>query len=114
MEYNIIYMTDISRTVSGIIFDSQYTIPVISNKSGIVIQAYTNGEIAKITSDVIPYKIETEDGSLAGFFTLKTGVLQIALFQFQLRPAFTSFSADISQIIGNFILSNNWNIDILI
>lgn len=109
-------MTDVSRTVSGIIFDSEYTIPSISNKGGFVMKTYVDAEVDKIVdlTNVIPYKIETDMGNLAGFFSLQTVGTKATLLQFQLRPAFQNFNADISQIIGNFILSNNWIVDILI
>lgn len=113
MTYNITYMTDVARTVSGIIIDSQYIIPAISNKLGIAIKAYSDTEINKITDNVIPYKVETDNGNLAGYFTLQVKEGVATLLQFQLRPAFVLGNQDISNLIGNFILSNLWSLDIL-
>jgi hypothetical protein len=106
-------MTDVQRTVSGIIYDSQYTIPSISNKPGIIVKAYADVEIAKIIYDVIPYKIETDNGNLVGYFTLQTNGNKATLLQMQLRSSFSIFNEYILILISDFIISNKWIYDIL-
>jgi|ERR1700733_546044 len=113
MNYSIIYMTDVNRTVTGIIIDSQYTIPAIANKLGSVTKAYADAQISAISNNVIPYKIETENGNLAGYFALQINNGIPSILQMQVRPAFVSDNANISILIGNFIISNLWNFDYL-
>jgi hypothetical protein len=61
------------------------------------------------------YKVESLQGSLAGYFTLNvnTGNKTAVLGQFVLRPAFQQFLNQIQNQISNFIQSNNWNGDYL-
>lgn len=114
MTFRFTYMTDVSRTVSGVIIDSQYTIPAISNKTGDVIKNFVDGYVADINDSVIPYKIEVVDsGGLAGFFMLKKTGNTVSVMGQQIRPAFQQFQSLISQQIANFILSNEWVTDIL-
>lgn len=114
MSYRMIYMTDFQRTISGIIIDSQYSIPVISNQVGAIIKQYVDGEINKVVANVIPYKIETENGNLAGYFTLQTDGQFAILLQKQLRPAFQQFDGEISAEITTFIQQNGWKNDFLV
>lgn len=107
-------MTDKNRTITGTIIDSQYIIPSISNKLGIDIKEYSDSKI--LLSDEVgslPYKIETDNGSLVGFFTLLTNGQQCVLQQVQLRPAFQEFSIEITELLSNFILQNLWQPDYL-
>lgn len=107
-------MTDYQRMINGILIDSQYLIPAISNKNGFAIKAYCDVEIAKVTDNVIPYKIETENGNVAGFFTLQTNGSITTLYQKQLRPAFVQFDIELNQLISNFINTNRWINDTLL
>lgn len=108
-DYRFIFLTDFQRTMSGVIIDSQYTISQIKNQIGQVIKDYVDTEIDKVTSDVIPYKIESlPNANLCGFFSLKVNGGSCVLYQKQLRPAFQGFDAIISLQIANFIQQNQW------
>ena len=99
--------------MSGVIFDSQSIIGQISGKGGIVVKAYADGELAKVNSTVLPYRIESNDGNLAGYFNLKITANSVYLFQIQLRPAFIDSSVQIVGQINDFIVKRGYQKDIL-
>ena len=111
--YRLIYDIDYSRIMPAVIIDARASIPAITNQIGSVIKAYTDAEVAKVTSKVVPYKIETDQGVLVGYFTIRVIVGFGSLYQYQLRPAFVQFNTVISQEISNFIASDDWKFDFL-
>lgn len=114
MTYRFIIDDQPFRTIPAVIIDSRAGTP-LANQIGAVIKSYTDSQVALVTDSVIPYKIETGAGSLAGYFTLQV-ILgnQIAqLQQFVLRPAFKQFLSGISVQIDTFITTNNWKSDYL-
>lgn len=107
------YLIEYKRVISGIILESRQLLPVTKNKTGFETEAYVNLEIEKVTDNVIPYKLETITGNLAAYFSLSVNGTVAAQYQLFIRPAFVQFSGAISDFISNFIISNEWNTDIL-
>jgi len=111
--------TEFGRLIPSVLIDSRATIPAIKNEIGDAIKAYTDIEVDKVKdkTNVLFFRIETIkkggqsiDGVLAGYFSL--GVKPVGqsatLFQFQLRPAFEQFSAQISNEINIFIVGRSY------
>lgn len=88
----------------------------LANKPGSIQKQFIDAEIAKVTPEVIPYKIETDLGVLVAYFSLKTGDMgqTAVLFQETYRPAFTNMIPEIQQNISKFVSSLAWRGDILI
>lgn len=114
MTFRVIYNQDYKRTIPAILIDGRGEIAAIQTAGGYAVKAYTDSKVSEVTSTVIPYKIETDLGSLAGYFNLQVKPLGgVSLLVTQLRPAFKQFDTQISQIISNFISSNEWKEDYL-
>lgn len=114
MTYNFIFEDDFSRIISAVLIDARASIPEIANQVGTVIKAYTDSKVAQVNDNTITYKIETDLGVLAGYFTIQvnTSNKTAVLDQFVLRPAFQGFTEIQSQIV-NFIQSGDWKPDFL-
>lgn len=102
-----------NRIIPGVIIDNRENIPSIKNRVGSIIKAYTDREVGKVKEDCVFYKIETYEGNLAGYFTLKVVSQGVTVLQFQLRKAFQQFSQEINGQITNFISSGEWRKDYL-
>lgn len=115
MMYRFIYSNpDYPRIIQSVLTDKRSSIPAIKNKTGQVIKDYCDQVVSQVGDNVIVYKIETLEGNLAGYFSLSVyGQGSASLFQYELRPAFVQFDADISAEIYNFMQSGNWAVDIL-
>jgi hypothetical protein len=111
MDYYLSYDIEYKRTFNGVLIDSRSAIPAIAGQLGSVIKSFIDKEIALVTPEVLPYKIESSNGNLAGYFTIRLNSHSGFLFQYQLRPPFVQFNAEISQIINNFIKSNSFSQD---
>lgn len=112
MSYRFIYSNpEHLRVIPAVILDSKGTIPAINNVMGFEAKVYTDAEVAKITEDVLFYRIETNNGNLAAYVALN-GISGAIVTQ-QLRTAFKAFSAEITTQISNFINNNGWKDDIL-
>ena len=115
MSYRLIYdQPEASRVIMAVLIDKRAAIPDIKNKAGSVVKAFVDTQVSLVTSSTLFYKIETDTGHLAGYFTLqvvRTGV--VALLQFELRAAFEQFNSQITQNINNFIASGQWSMDVL-
>lgn len=114
MTYSFIYEDDYNRLMMACIIDARASIPEIKNQVGTVIKAYVDSKVSLVNSNTIVYKIETELGVLAGYFTIQvnTSNKTALLDQFVVRPAFKNFT-EIKTQIGNFITSNKWQSDYL-
>lgn len=112
MSYRLIYSpSEVNRIIPAVLIDKRASIQAISGQNGVTIQAFTDGQVA-LAAGCIFYKIETFDGNVAGYFTLKVvreGV--VSLLQYELRPPFQQFDQQISQIVSNFIASGDWQFD---
>jgi hypothetical protein len=117
MTFRFIYQpSEYYRIIPAINIEARGSIAVIKNQIGSVIKAYNDTEISKIQSDVLFYKIETTDGVLAGYFSVRIKVniaVHAVLLQYQLRPSFNSFVTQISAQINTFINNGTWNQDYL-
>lgn len=112
MSYRLIYSpSEVNRVIPAVLIDKRASILAISGQNGATIQAFANSQVA-LADGCIFYKIETFDGNLVGYFTLKVireGV--VSLLQYELRPPFQQFDSQISQIVSNFIASSEWQFD---
>ncbi len=115
MSYRIIYNQEYKRVIPAVIIDSRANISAVRTAGGFAVKDYTDAQVALVTDAVIPYKIETGNGNLVGYFNLTVSDHPKAavLLNAQLRPAFVQFNSEISQLISNFILSNDWQFDYL-
>ena len=96
------------------IIEDRANIPVIKNKPGVDIKAYIDGQLALITSDVLVYRVESQNCNLAGFFALQINRNDNSVLKIMevLRPAFVEIS-EIPVEINNFISSDLWRNDFL-
>lgn len=101
--------------IPSVLIDARASIPEIANQVGVVIKAYTDSKVGLITGTVIPYRIESEAGNLAGFATLQVSAVTktVSIQQFVLRPAFRQFLPLISGLFNTFITNNQWQADYL-
>jgi len=115
MSYRFIYsQSECNRIIPSVLIDKRAAIPEIKNQAGSVIKTFTDGQVAMVTDTCVFYKIETDTGSLAGYFTfqvIRQGVAVI--LQYELRPAFEQFDAEISAQIATFITASTWENDYL-
>lgn len=115
MTFHIVYNDAYKRVIPAVLTDSRGSIVDIQAVGGFALKAYNDLQVSNVTSTVLPYKIETEYGNIAGYFNLQVNKLQqtVSLKDKQLRPAFINFDADISNEIGIFISNNKWKTDYL-
>lgn len=115
MTYRFIYsQSEKNRIVPAVLIDKRAAVTGMANQIGSVIKSITDSQVAIIDETCIFYKIETEGGNLAGYFTLK--VIRegtVSLLQYELRPPFEQFSSVISGIINNFMVAGKWVYDYL-
>lgn len=118
MTFRFIYQpSEYYRIIPAINIEARASISVIKNQIGSVIKAYNDSEISKVQSDVLFYKIETTEGVLVGYFSVRIKVniaAHAVLLQYQLRPSFNSFVTQISAQINTFINNGTWNQDYLL
>lgn len=114
MNYNFVYEPNYERIVPAILIDNRASIPEIKNQVGYVIKAYVDSQLALLGNGSITYKVETNLGVLAGFFSINVNTTNktAVLIMEQLRPAFKGF-AELTTQISNFILNGDWKIDYL-
>lgn len=115
MSYRFIYSNpDLNRIIQSVLIEKRSAIPAIKNRDGHTIKDYCDQVSSQVDANTIFYKIETEDGNLVGFFSLRAFSEGTAsLIQYELTPAFVQFDSDISGEIYNFMQSGNWAVDIL-
>ena len=113
MTFTLTYDLDYQRTIPAVIIDSRAVIPAIKNQLGYVVKKYFDAQVALVGANSLPYKIETNDGNLAGICTIEVSGNTAILGQFVLRPAFQQFILQIQQVIGTFIQNFNWQDDFL-
>jgi len=113
MTYRFIYnQAECNRVIPAVLIDARSS-KSIKNQIGSVIKQFTDEQVSMITDECIFYKIETNTGNLAGYFTLKVSGTSVALFQFETRSSFVQFNNTISGQIVNFISSGDWKFDYL-
>lgn len=115
MTFQFIYENDNQRIMYATYIDARASIPQIKNRIGFEIKDYIDTQIETLNDQSITYKIETDLGVMAGFFSIqvdtsnKTAILALKV----LRPAFTEFDTDIMGNITNFIMLGQWRQDYL-
>jgi hypothetical protein len=117
MTYSFIFEPEYSRLINSIFIDNRASIPEIKNKTGFEIKAFIDRQLSSINENTITYKIESELGNLAGFFSIQVNTVSktAQLLLKELRPAIkdTQISIDLSLQISNFIYNNYWHPDML-
>ena len=117
MTIKFTYEPDYPRIIFAVMIDARSGTP-LANKTGFTQKQFIDAEIAKVTPDVIPYRLESELGVMIAYMSLKTGNMgqTAALYQLTIRPAFQNMAAEIQQNISNFISNSpsQWQGDILI
>lgn len=111
MAYFITFCDNWQRVIPMCIIENRANIPAIKNQIGSVIQDYIDSQLALITSEVLVYRVESENCNLAGFFAIQAGAPETGAVIMQvLRPAFQGFP-EIQKNINNFITENSWRFD---
>lgn len=89
-----------------------FTMPMNGNQ----IQPILDGLINSIGATSLFYSLETDNGTIAGYFVLLVNISNFSatLQEKQLRPAFFSDSTSVNDLINVFIASNEWQQDILL
>jgi hypothetical protein len=115
MTFDFIFSREQYRIIPAVLIDNRANIPAIANQIGTVIKAYTDSQVALVTPTTLFYKVESNLGSICGYFTLNVnvGTKAVALGQFVLRPNFQQFLTQITNQISTFIQSNMWQNDYL-
>ena len=117
MTFRFIYSPyEHNRIIPAVLIDGRDQISAIGGKVGSVIKSYTDAQTGVVTDSHIFYKIETDSGNLAGYFTLNVGDASdvgVTLVQFELRPAFRVNMLRISTQIANFMSAGGWRYDTL-
>lgn len=112
---SFLYDDNFYRTIPACIIDGRAGNPAVSGQTGFVIKEFYDDEVSKARKPgVIPYKMETVNGNLIGFMSLKTENGSASLYQLWLRQAYKTSSDIINQEISIFITSRNWVFDILL
>lgn len=111
--YRFIYEpNEYPRIIQGVNIDSRATIPAIKNQIGAVIKTYVDVEVDKVKGhpSILFFRIETKEGVLAGYMSLKVkgDAANATLYQYLLRPNFQQFNTEISVELVNFIVQNKW------
>lgn len=113
MNFYISYCVEYNAVLSGIILENRQAIASTKDKTGAEVKTFIDSQIALIADTVIPYIIETDNGNLVAFFSLKITAGVATVLQLFIRNNFTDFQSAISQEISNFINHGNWRTDIL-
>jgi hypothetical protein len=114
MNYFIQYEPDYPRILPSMIIECRAAIPAIKNQTGTVIKRYVDNQKSFIKDNSIFYKVEADNGVLAGVFSVDVNANKTVLLNINfIRPSFLQYKTDILKIINNFINSNKWQQDYL-
>lgn len=111
MTVRFIYDMEYERTIPAVLKDARASIPQIKNQIGAVIKQFTDSQVALITDNVLPYKLETTEGNLIGYIAIRVVGGEATVYLKQLRPAFMQFDSEISEQINNFVINGFWKFD---
>jgi hypothetical protein len=106
MSYELTYELDYKRIISAVINDARNIIPQTKNQTGSVIYAYVQSQIMLVNPNVLMYRIESDQGNLAGYVGIRVNNGIATQVLYQLRPAFNDL--EISGVITNFIQTNSF------
>lgn len=109
MNYRFIYTEDFDRIVPAVMIDSRQDFVSLQGKTGFQFKALIDQELAKIYSNTLFYKIESENGSVVGYImvNINTQTLSSTIASFRLRHCF--FLDEINIINQANIFVNNGN-----
>lgn len=113
MTFYATYLIEYSRVLAGIILEGRQSLAQTKDKTGFEVKAFFDSEINKVTTNVVPYKIETEQGNLAAYFSVLTDGIAGQQYQLFIRPSFAAYALQLSLFISNFIGNGSWKADIL-
>lgn len=113
MEFFISYNIEYNRVLSGIILENRQAITQTKDKTGFQVKTFIDGQIGLVDDTTIPYILETAQGNLAAFFSLKVVGVEASTQQLFIRKNFAQFGDDISLKISSFISTNDWRTDLL-
>ena len=110
MMYRVIYDDQYFRTIPACMIDARVGTP-LANATGAMMEEFIQPKVALIVPGVLPYKLESPNGNLAGVFALQTSSTGAVLLFSIIRPAFVEDQVNISQEIVNFIQGQDWVYD---
>lgn len=115
MTYFFTYLQELGRVVQATMIDDRAN-QFPANADGNVIQPLVDAVVDSVGADSLPYKIENETGSLAGFFVLLIDRTNFtASIQKQvIRTPFQSDLTNIDAAVAAFIASDEWKEDIFL
>lgn len=114
MTFLVKYLLEPERVIPAIEIDARVGNPAIQGKVGSVIKAFTDAQLARINDSVLPYKIESTFGNLAGYFLLDVSSGTPIVIRQVFRPAFAQqFGLQLGNLITNFIANGNYRDDLL-
>lgn len=109
------YDDNFYRTIPACIIDGRGGNTAVAGQIGFVIKDFTDAEVIKARQPgVLPYKMETDNGNLIGFMSIKVVNGIAGLYQLWLREAYKANLNEITQDISIFITSLSWEFDTLI
>jgi len=111
VNFYISYNVEYARVLSGVILENRQGIAQTKDKTGFQVKSFIDDQIALVDDSVIPYIMETAQGNLVAFFSLKMTGEAVSLLQLFIRANFIDFQAQITAKIDTFILSNEWHTD---
>lgn len=114
MSYIFSYSLEYGRIIPACMIDARVGTN-LENALGTVIKSVTDAQVNLIDDNVLFYKIETIQGNLVGYFSIKVNPNTGAgnLFIQTIRPAFNDNLLEINEQISNFILNGAWQSDYL-
>lgn len=112
MTFAIVYRQEVAKLVQFITLDSRVELG-LQGMNGVQVQPYIDAVVEQIGTNPYFYIIETNGGSVAGYFTLvlRNGTMVVANQQF--RPQYSEFLITFNTMIEAFLASGNWGFDVL-
>lgn len=106
MSFDIAYreQQDLRKVVQAVMIDARHLLG-IGNEDGNYLQPIIDAEIVSIGVNPYFFSLQSEQGSLAGYFVLNDdGTIKKKL----LRPSYLQFDTQIDSLISNFSSSGDW------
>lgn len=112
MTFSIVYRQETAKLVQFITLDSRVELG-LQGMNGVQVQPYIDAVIEQIGTNPYFYTIQTNGGSICGYFTfvLRNGDMVVANQQF--RPQYSNFLTTFNTMIDAFLASGNWEFDVL-
>lgn len=115
MNFSFIYEPDFIRIIYASYIANRASIPDLKNKTGVEIKAYIDSKVSNVNPQSIVYKIENDNGNMAGFFTLQVNTVNKTAItgDSQILNSFANYISQISNEIIKFTNNNSWKQDYL-